>query len=593
MSYRQSEYSATKQRGLVQRASLAFAGVGGTILLLGLGAQTTAAADYSSPQVSQLSSIGARYGAQPATALRYPVPPGAYFVSPSGSNSGSGRQSSPWRTVAKAVSSAPSGSTIVLRAGTYHESVTWYRKTLTLQPYPGERAVFDGSVPVTGWVADSSTLWHVDGWKTTFKQGGRPDLVYNNSLAAYPDMVFRDGIPLRQVGSLSQVVADSFYVDRANERLYVGSSPTGRAMAASTLSRALYLNYAQNSMVRGITFQRYATHPDLVAAVLGTGKGLFFENNIFRHNAAIGLSDMSDDSTITNNTFAYNGQMGLHSHETDNVVIRENWMHHNNTERFKLPGAQGGLKVTAGSNHLWVDNLSEQNYGCGLWLDRRSHDVTIARNVVRDNSFRGIKAEVSARVIIASNLVLRNKTYGILDNESNGVRIWNNTLVLNGRGIQATDSSRRSSDTTFPADVKAMAIRNNIVVDANAVWPKPPALLAIEDFTRTRTGSQMGVTADYNAYYRTGTAPQTLVMWARSGGTSLFADLAEFRRRTGQEVHGLGFNRTPAPFVDPAAGNYRVRLGSPPALAGKPLPPDIAAAIGVPSGVPVDMGILQ
>jgi len=535
-----------------------------------------------------------QYGAQPATALSYPVPSGAYFVSPSGSNKASGRKTSPWRTVEKAVESAPSGSTIVLREGTYHEYATWYRKKLTLQPYPGERVVFDGSVPVTGWIADSPTVWHVNGWTTEFKQGGRPKLIHGRRpYAAYPDMVFRDGVPLQQVGSRSELVSGTFYVDYAADRLYVGSSPVGRQMAASTLSRALYVNYGKGSVLRGLIFQRYATHPDLIAAVLGTGGGLIFENNIFRYNAAIGLSDMADDSKVINNTFAYNGQMGLHSHEADNVVIRGNWMHHNNVERFLLPGAQGGLKVTEGTNHRWVDNLSEYNYGCGLWLDDRSSDVTIARNIVRHNGFRGIKAEVSARVIIASNLVLYNETYGILDNESNGVKIWNNTLVGNGRGIQATDSDRQSSNSTFPNNVKSMVIRNNVIVDAHAAWPKPPALLAIEDFTRKRSAAQMGVTADYNAYYRTGAAPKTLVMWARPGGTTLFSSLSDFQARTGQEAHGIGRNNTRAPFVDPQSGNYRIAPGSPPDLAGKPLPADVAAAIGVQAGVRVDMGILR
>jgi len=558
-------------------------------ILVGAAVQGFAQADPG-----EVGADIARYGAASLDGTDYPVPSDAYFVSPSGSNSGPGSLTSPWRTLQKAVDAAPSGSTIVLRGGTYHEYVTWYRKKFTLQPYPGERVVFDGSEPVAGWVADSPTLWHVNGWKTEFKQGGRPDLVgKKNPYAIHPDMVFVDGTPLRQVGSRSDVVEGTFYVDYAGDRLYVGTDPSGHSVAASTLSRGLYLNYANGSVVRGLTFQRYATHPDLIAAVVATGDGIVFENNIFEHNAAIGLSDMADNSEVLNNTFAYNGQMGLHSHLSDNLLIQANWMHHNNTELFYPGGAEGGLKVTTGTNQLWADNVSEDNLGDGMWCDVRSKNIAIVRNVVRNNTNRGIKCEISANIVVASNLVTGNRHYGILNNESSGYQIWNNTLVGNGRGIQTTDWTRQRSNAVFPENVGDTVIRNNIIVDGTGRRIST-ALLAVEDFTRQRSAAQMGVTADYNAYFRTGAAgPQYVALWARVGGNIQPLDFAAFQRRTGQETHGIARDGVPAPFVDPANGNYAVDPSSPAALAGAPLPAEIASAIGVPAGGPVDVGILN
>jgi phage tail protein X len=528
-----------------------------------------------------------RYGAA-LDAVDYPIPPDAFFVSPEGDNAGDGSAASPWRTVGKAVNAAPAGSTIVLREGTYHQYATWYGKKLTLQPYPGERAVFDGSEPVTGWVTDSDSLWHVNGWTAKFKQGGRSDLIgKKNAYAAHPDMVFVDGTPLRQVGSRSSVVEGTFYTDYANNRLYVGSDPSGRSVTASTLSRALYVNNADGSVVRGLTFQRYATHPDLVAAVLATGDGLVFENNVFEHNAAIGLSDMADNSKVINNTFAYNGQMGLHSHGSDNLLIQGNWMHHNNTELFYLGGAEGGLKVTTGSNQVWADNVSEDNFGDGLWCDVHSVNITIVRNIVRNNDHRGIKCEISAHVIVASNLIMDNKTYGILNNESNHFQVWNNTLIGNGRAIQATDWTRQTADPLFTESVGNMVVKNNLMVDGRR------AHLAIEDFTRQRSAEQMGVTADYNGYFRTVGTPQYASMWARNGGTIRFLELTGFRRRTGQEAHGVAVNDTPSPFTNPTMGDYTVRPDTPAALAGSALPTEIADALDEPAGGgPVDLGIL-
>lgn len=54
----------------------------------------------------------------------YPVPANALFVAPDGSDRGPGTERHPLRTVTAAVKAARDGQTVVLRAGSYHESVT-------------------------------------------------------------------------------------------------------------------------------------------------------------------------------------------------------------------------------------------------------------------------------------------------------------------------------------------------------------------------------------------------------------------------------------------------------------------------------------
>ena len=57
----------------------------------------------------------------------YPVPAGAIFVATTGTNDGScGQEVSPCQTIQYAISNrATSGDTIVIRGGTYHESVAF------------------------------------------------------------------------------------------------------------------------------------------------------------------------------------------------------------------------------------------------------------------------------------------------------------------------------------------------------------------------------------------------------------------------------------------------------------------------------------
>ena len=82
------------------------------------------------------------------------VVPGAFFVSPSGSDSNNGAQSSPWKTLGKAMSALGAGQTAYLRAGTYEEAIsgscgtsfntlTWKGNgsssaPITILGYPGE-----------------------------------------------------------------------------------------------------------------------------------------------------------------------------------------------------------------------------------------------------------------------------------------------------------------------------------------------------------------------------------------------------------------------------------------------------------------------
>ena len=64
------------------------------------------------------------------------------------------------------------------------------------------------------------------------------------------------------------------------------------------------------------------------------------------------------------------------------------------------------------------------------------------------------------------------------------------------------------------------------------------------------------------------------------------------RQSTAAEDHGLAFEQVAAPFfVDAAAGDVSLRISSPARASGDRLPPDVAAAVGVPPA-PVDRGAL-
>ncbi len=79
--------------------------------------------------------------------------PATYYVSPGGHDRNNGSLDSPWESVGHALGELRPGDTLFLREGVYYESgleTTLQGEAtapITIQGYPGERAVIDGGVP--------------------------------------------------------------------------------------------------------------------------------------------------------------------------------------------------------------------------------------------------------------------------------------------------------------------------------------------------------------------------------------------------------------------------------------------------------------
>ena len=166
-----------------------------------------------SPAAEPTSTGGRGSGA--IGSASYSIPAGAVFVDVArGSNSNSGTQASPLKTIQAGLDKAAAGKTVVVRAGTYHESVSSGR-TVTLQNYPGEAVWLDGSVKIANW-SKSGTTWVTSGWKAKFSSSMGGDAAFKsrfigtNPMAADPDQVFVNGVALKQVSSAAAVTAGKF-----------------------------------------------------------------------------------------------------------------------------------------------------------------------------------------------------------------------------------------------------------------------------------------------------------------------------------------------------------------------------------------------
>lgn len=395
----------------------------------------------------------------------YGIPNNAYFVSPNGRPNNSGKSPRSPLTVEKAIAQARPGSTIVFRGGVYRGVDTRITKRLTLQAYPHEKPLLKGSVVVKGWVADGRT-WRKDGWKYSFAPNrGKEVIDRQYPMAGHRDMVYVDGVSLKQVGSKANVKPGTFYVDARSNKLYIGSNPAGKAVEATTKAEAFEILTTRQALpsgtkIRGLGFAHYA---DDGIGVMRTPH-LTIENNTFVWNGLYGVSFQmhSTDAVLRGNTFSYNGMNGVRGGWADRMLLENNTFSYNNIEHFRKDWSGAGIKVINTSGVVWRNNMIERNVGNGMWLDESSTNALIQNNTVRNNEQIGIMFELSHKASITGNKISNNAA-GVMIADSSNAHVVGNRFSHNKKHVIVKDSPRRNKDRAEIAKGADWVTRNNVV----------------------------------------------------------------------------------------------------------------------------------
>lgn len=545
-------------------------------------------------------------GAATIGTTRYPVPSNALFVSPNGTASAEGTKDSPLASVQAAIDRAVTGATVVLRGGTYHETITIpSNKRLTLQSYPGEAVWFDGSSPVTNW-RQSGSVWEATGWNHVFDSsptyargapdGAAPSWSFINPaypMAAHPDQIWIDGTAQAQVASRAQVKARTFYYDTAAHALYLGSNPSGKSVRASSLSKAISVQ-GSGSVLRGFGVRRYAPSvPDMGTITAWAGKTTI-ENLAITDNATTGMSVGGSGVVIRNVTAARNGMLGIHANSADSLTISGLLSVGNNAERFNQGPVSGGTKITRSRGVLVTGSAFLSNRGPGLWLDESVYNARVVNNDSIGNAGKGILVEISSTLTVANNVVSDNGSNGIEMDGVSDVQIWNNTVSNNaGRNLNLVMGDRRASnrstaghdprqpfpDPTMSWITKSVTVSDNIIVGGGG-----NCMLCMEDYSHQFSASQLKITADGNVYQQSAKTPQRwAVVWSRGAGDpAVYDTFALFTAATGQESHGLVLAASASALTSTNRASALVSAAD--GSVARSLPPAIATLVRQPAG---------
>lgn len=310
-------------------------------------------------------------GAAVVGTTTYSAPEGAMYVAPDGNNTNPGTLVSPKATLAGAISAATTGSTIVLRAGEYHEEVTVpSTKTLTIQAYPDEAVWFDGSTVYTQW--SGTGPWTAPlgvAWSPIDSAGYNQE---GDGLANLPEQVWFDGVAQTQVADNTIPGAGQFSVDRTTDVLTVGSDPVGSEVRVA--EQRVWMIAAGRVDLKGFGVRRYSpsevegSHAALIY-VAGTANDSTMENMVFRDSGMHGLS-ISRPTSLANVTVEECNNAGIQVTTADGSVIERFMIRQCNLGGWQREPITAAIKITRTDNILIRNGLVDTVYNAfGVWFD--------------------------------------------------------------------------------------------------------------------------------------------------------------------------------------------------------------------------------
>jgi parallel beta-helix repeat protein len=359
-----------------------------------------------------------------------------------------GRTLAPGADLQGAIDAAPPGTTFCLRRGLHR---------LTEPLIPKAR---DALVGAGGTVLDGSRLvdrWTRQGphWVATGYLRGHGPQGYDPTFECAPqgttgcrynEAVFLDDRPLRRVLSPAELGPGRFCQDYAENRIWLADDPRGHRVEVAIARYLIGTNGAANRpdvWVENLVVQKTASNAYQGAIDSGDSPGWMVRRVESRLNHGMGLQ-LKGSGQIRDSFIHDNGNLGIGGNEssagegggkvmTGNEIARNNWA------GYYWAWQAGGVKLFHTRDLIFRDNYVHSNHGIGFWADVGNVGSLLEGNVIADNERHGIVIEESDSVRVRDNTITDNGTVaydaGVYLFESSRNEVTGNKLAGNYRGI--------------------------------------------------------------------------------------------------------------------------------------------------------------
>jgi hypothetical protein len=368
-----------------------------------------------------------------------------------GSDSNSGAQATPFKTIQAAINKANTynqqgtGVKVIVNAGVYREAVTVGSNkatsaVLTVQASVAGAAIIAGSNIITGWSQQNSTTWQTSwsntngfcalpsGWPTTYAP-----------IIQRTEMIFVNGTPLTQVMSFNDMKPGTFFFSDTYQQLHI-APPAGTNMSTAVVEVAirpttLTVTGRTNLVLRGLVFHHAANCLNTAGAAIFNSNNVLIDSvqALWNNWGGLGVYG-SANYTIQNSVANYNGGAGILGDQDTNALYNYNETDYNNwrgAQAAFYDWAMGGTKLFQMRSATVQNHYAYNNQAEGLWFDTDNQKVTVNNATLVGNVMAALQIERDEGPIMVQNSHFCTSGQGINLLTAPNVTITGNTFYNN------------------------------------------------------------------------------------------------------------------------------------------------------------------
>ena len=376
------------------------------------------------------------------------------YAAPNGSNTSGCTASDPC-TLARAVSqTTAANSTIVLAGGLYRDQANISisgsgRNGLKLIAASGQIPEIRGSVVVSGgWVTEGSYKYiSYMPRPVELSQGVHFETLSDmtnltgDGSGRYADQAWIGNTALDQVAAKSSLADGKFFVDQANNRLYMTAADASRGEieisrpgdgTTSPRDRAFSIS-SSGVTLEGVRINRYSANGDDYGVIL---------LNDGAHNFTMRQSELTDapyegvhvglvdNPTFKNVTMSNVAWQTINANQSDKLLLDKVKITSTDPfDEFSSSPASGALKTSRTRDSKIMSSYIVNNKSHGLWFDQSNINVVVDKNFIKDNSGAGVFFEISDGLTMTNNYIAATTGQAVKLAGSSGLRLVNNTIV--------------------------------------------------------------------------------------------------------------------------------------------------------------------